>query len=70
MSISSSMGRFIQTIRYTKPKKKGIHTHISRINGPGKYGVCDLTIDLDVPFIRVMLRMVRISSTVGYVILT
>ena len=52
------MGRFIHTVRYQNPKKKGIKPHIS---GLVEDGVCALLIDLD-PLVSGVLLLVMCFS--------
>ena len=59
MSILVSMGRFIHTVRYQNPKKKGIKPHIS---GLVEDGVCALHIDLD-PLVSAVLLLVMCFSS-------
>ena len=61
MSIVVYMGSFINTVRYLNTNQKGIQPHISESTGSIKGDVCFLIIDLYLPFLGVLLWVMRIS---------
>ena len=64
-----SVGRFGQIVRYTNPRIKIIHPHISGSTGLVNDGVSSVLLELDLPFVGVLLWVMRLSSSGGYVVL-
>ena len=70
MSREVSMGRFGQTVKYPNLNQNGIQPHIGGITGLVKDGVCAILIDSDSPLSGVLLWVMKISSSGGYVLLS